>query len=311
MSSELRKEFYERFARAANDTGIAWAVLSGIEGYPAGIGRDLDAACRAPRDAKLLCETFVANLRGHGFRWIVFPSPIWGRRILGITEGYEAAELHIVDPVRIGWISLTPAWGALEYEGGVFPTDPVLRFFKRCLMPALMNNGAWRSKCAQTRIPSKLPWWLDFAARRVRCGCDFTDRDRLRLFSAYFISNPMTAMANLVRWRVRHSVRRSYPAAPVYLLTGSIDPDAFHTLSRRALSEVFTGFVCVDDYSPKRVKALQAAQRLVFLSKERTDIRDIRAIPQDVDDEAKLVRFVVEEFCSFNERWGPKGAIMR
>jgi hypothetical protein len=85
-----------------------------------------------------------------------------------------------------------------------------------------------------------------------------------------------------------------------------IDPESFLSLAKRSLSEVFTGFACVDDDDPRRVMALQAVQRLVFLTKKRGDISEVQPLPADVRDEAKLLDFIVERFSDFNERWRPQ-----
>lgn len=305
-SERLRSNFYERFARAANDAAVGWAVLSGIEGYPAHIGRDLDVTCRSRSDANLLSKVFVSCLHEHKFRWIVFPSPIWGKRIIGITEKYEAVELHIVYPVRVVSVSLAPDWHALVYEGGLFPTDPLLRYFKRCMIPALIGGEPWRIKCSQVRPPAKLPWWMRRTARQIARGRDLAWHDRLALFSAFFVSHPASFLMNFWWWLRRRSIRRQYPAAPVYQLDGMIDPESFLSLAKRSLSEVFTGFACVDDDDPRRVMALQAVQRLVFLTKKRGDISEVQPLPADVRDEAKLLDFIVERFSDFNERWRPQ-----
>jgi hypothetical protein len=310
MSGKLRKRFYEQFASAANAAGVKWTVLSGIDGYPLGIGRDLDVACAGREDADHLCRVFVSCLNQLEFPWIVFPSPIWGRRILGITQDYETVELHIVHPVRVGAITLAPAWGAIEYVGGIFPSDPVARFFKRCLMPALVGGEGWRAKCAQSPMPDRPPWWMHPTAVKVKSGTNLSGPDRWSLYCRYFLANPARAAISLMQWRLRHATRRNYPAAPVYQLGGAMDPDEFLELSRRRLGEVFTGFACIDDFSPKRIRNLQAAQRLVFLSKHRPEIRDIRAIPDNVESGAELLEFVVREFCRFNERWRPGGMVV-
>jgi hypothetical protein len=311
MSSTLRKEFYELFARAANDAGIAWVVLSGIEGYPAGIGRDLDVCCKNSDEAERLTAMFVACLRNRGFRWVVYPSPIWGRRILGITENYAAVELHIVSPVRIGSISLEPTWDVLEYEGGLFPVDPLMRFFKRCLMPAVTRSEAWRRKCAETALPARMPWWMRSTARKVLAGRELTKLDDLTFGLLFLTAHPLTTIKNFARWRVRRGVRRNYPAAPVYQLDAGIGSDAFIAAAERSLGDVFTGFVCVDDTIPKRIKALQATQRLTFLTKPRADIEDVRAIPYPLSGENELLKTVVDEFVVFNKRWQPGEAIDR
>jgi hypothetical protein len=308
MSSALRKEFYEFFAQAANSAGIAWVVLSGIEGYPSGIGRDLDVACKGAREARRLSVLFVDCLHRKGFRWVVYPSPIWGRRILGITGDYAAVELHIVDPVRIGSISLEPSWSALDFEGGLFPTDPLLRFFKRCLMPALTGNEAWRRKCAETRIPRQLPWWLRSTAEKLRAGQALTRFESIRLSARYFIATPIAALRNLAHWRIRRGIRRGYPAAPVYALEGVIRREDFITLAERTLLEVFTGVVCVDALKLKQIRSLQAIQRLTFVTKPRRDIDDVRTVPCSLG-EATLLGRIVEEFVAFNERWRPKESI--
>jgi hypothetical protein len=309
MPGELRKRFYEHVAGAANAAGVRWTVLSGIDEYPAGIGRDLDVACARRGDADELCRVFVSSLNQFEFPWIVYPSPIWGRRILGITQGYETVELHIVHPVRVGAITLTPAWDAIELVGGVFPSDPVARFFKRCLMPALVGGAGWQMKCAQSPMPDRLPWWMRSIAGKAKSGANLDAADRRALYCRYVLGSPGRATVSLIQWQLRHAVRRNYPAAPVYRLGRAMDPAAFLALSRHHLGEVFTGFACADDFSPKRVRAMQAAQRLVFLSKHRPEIRDVRAIPDDMEGGAKLLEFVVREFCSFNERWRPEGVV--
>lgn len=305
MSSNLRKAFYERFARAAHEARVRWAVLSGIEGYPADIGRDLDVTCPDAAEGHRLAQVFVDCLRREGFRWVVFPSPIWGRRILGITEDYAAVELHIVSPVRIGGISLEPRWDALELEGGLFPADPLLRFFKRCLMPALMRREAWRRKCAETAVPREMPWWMRGTAHKVFSGEPLSTFDGYRLSFLYFLANPLRAAINFVRWRVRHRRFRNFPAAPVYQLSASDGADSFRALATRSLAEVFTGFICVDEIEPRRVKGMQAAQRLTYLTRPRSDLADVRAIPAAPQDETEILRRVVENFAAFNERWRP------
>jgi hypothetical protein len=90
-----------------------------------------------------------------------------------------------------------------------------------------------------------------------------------------------------------------------------IEPDAFLSLAKDSLSEVFTGFACVDNDNPRRVKALQANQKLVFVTKDRQDISEIQALPREIRDHAKLLDFVVEKFCSFNERWRPEARILQ
>lgn len=308
-SKAMRKQFYELFARAANDAGIAWAVLSGIEGYPADIGRDLDVACKDAKEAQRLLEVFLGCLRREGFRWIVFPSPVWGRRVLGITEDYAAVELHIVSPVRIGGISLEPRWGQIELECGVFPADPLLRFFKRCLMPALLRNEAWRRKCAETSVPQDMPWWMRATARKVFSGEPLSALDGYKLSFLYFLANPAQAIVNFVIWRLRHRRFRNFPAAPVYHLSAPGGAAGFHALAKQSLDEVFTGFICVDNVEPYRVKGMQAAQRLTYITRPRPDIPDVRPLPVPLQDEGELLRRIVENFAAFNERWRPAGAV--
>jgi len=307
MSSALRKSFYERFARIANEAGIAWAVLSGIEGYPADIGRDLDVTCRNADDADRLVQTFVACLREHAFRWIVYPSPIWGRRVLGITADYAAVELHIYQPVRIGSISLTPRWDRLERQGGLFPTDPLLRYFKRCLMPALIGTEGWRAKCAQTVRPADIPWWMRATARKVAAGRELSSFDGARLSLLYLLANPIRGSANFVRWRMRHRRYRDFPAAPVYQLVASDGTGPFRDLVRGALAEIFTGFICVDEIESRRVRGMQAAQRLTYVTRPRADLGELRPIAYPAPAESEVLERVVEAFASFNERWRPVG----
>ncbi|HEX6173694.1 MAG TPA: hypothetical protein VF089_06735, partial [Candidatus Binatia bacterium] len=281
MSGELRKRLYEHFAGIANAAGAKWSVLSGIDGYPEGIGRDLDVACAARKDADRLCEIFVSCLRQHEFRWIVYPSPIWGRRIMGISRDYETAELHIVHPIRVGTVTLKPDWSAIEYVEGVFPSDPLARFFKRCLMPALAGSAAWQRKCAELPAPGSVPWWMRTFTRKVKSGPAITNLDRLEFYGLYMTRHPLIALDSFCRWCARRLKSRNYPAAPVYQLNGTIDPEVFLSLSQRLLSEVFTGFACIDDLSPNQVRDMQAAQRLVFLSKARSGVRDVCAIPDN------------------------------
>lgn len=305
-SADLRKSFYENFARKANEAGVAWAVLSGIDGYPESIGRDLDVTCRSRQDADRLCAIFVDCMKAHDFRWIVYPSPIWGRRIMGITADYRAVELHVVIPVQVASIALQPDWSAIEYAGGLFPTNALMRFFKRCLTPALARSGGWIEKCAQMRLPPDMPWWLRPVAKKLQAGRELTNWDRASLSASHFLVHPLRSIRGVVRWRVRRGVRRGYPAAPVYQLAGLVDPEEFRDKARQTLGEVFTGVICVDEWSPKRIKANQAVQRLVFLTTERPDVPDARRAAPSLETEEKLMEFLVEEFCRFNERWRPK-----
>jgi len=125
-----------KIADAWNRAGLDYAVTHGLEGYPEGMGRDLDVLVQRNQVSLAL---FIASeiLEEHGWR-VARPAPIWGRRLVA-TRGdshFEMIEVHTVS--SLSWRNTVFATrpGTREVRG-TFRVDPWLSFLKSALFPLL------------------------------------------------------------------------------------------------------------------------------------------------------------------------------
>lgn len=303
MSLDFRKKIYVDFARQANQSETNWVVLHGAEGYPARIGRDLDVTFKGHADLTQLLNTFESCVRRHGVRWVVHPSPLWGRRILGITSDYDVVELHTIP--RVYWfnVNMVPDWQNVELSDGIFPVEKMMAFFKTCMMPALVAAKSWRCKCEDAKAPDSVPWWLVRATTDVKKSKALTTVTKLSLFSGFFIRHPIASFVNLGSWVKRKFQLYLQPTVPVYRISSEMDKVAFEKLMNDRLGELFLDVVCADHFPLQQIRKIQAGQNMVFVTS--ADKRKLNAVEltKERSGEEKLLQDVVEAFVSFSKRW--------
>lgn len=303
MSLEFRKKVYVDFARAANQSDTRWIVLHGIEGYPEKVGRDLDIAFKTEADLKKLLTTFETCVRRHGVRWVVHPSPIWGRRMLGITSGYDVVELHTIP--RVSWfnVNMGPDWQNVELSEGLFPFESRMAFFKTCMMPALVADKKWRCKCEEAKAPDNIPWWLARATSDVKNGIALSTATKISLLGGFLISCPLASLVNLISWLKRKQQVYQQPTVPVYRIPPAMDKTTFEALVRARLGELFLDVICVDYLSLRQIQKMQSRQRMIFVT--TADPRELNVVELNRDPSAEedLLLDIVEAFARFSKRW--------
>jgi hypothetical protein len=303
MSLEFRKKIYVDFAHDANQSQTRWIVLHGMEGYPEGMGRDLDIAFKTEADLKKLLTTFETCVRRHGVRWVVHPSPLWGRRVLGITSGYDVVELHTIPKVCWFNVNMVPDWQNVELSEGVFPVESTMAFFKTCMLPALVADKKWRCKCEEAKAPENVPWWLARAAKNVKNGIALSTAAKVSLLGGFLVSRPLASLVNLGTWIKRKRQVYLQPTVPIYRIPPALDKTAFETLMRDRLGELFLEFVCADHLPLRKIQKIQAGQNMLFVSpadKRKLNAVELTRGPSEQED---LLLDVVEAFVRFSKRW--------
>ena len=286
----------------ANDAGVRWLVLHGIEGYPANIGRDLDVLCLSHTETEKLLDIFVACLRREGFRRIVY-SPTWGRRIVGITDDYDVVELHTVQRVRYANVDFKPDWQAIEYVGDVFPVERSVGFCRGCLMPALADSKSWRHKCDCVPISTRLPWWLGPVAKQAQARVSITTASKVFLCGGFLLVHPFASTGNSLRWLRTKLLLPFRPVSPVYVLPRWLSPGEFENLVRDRLGVLFLDAVCVDTLPSLGIKIQQSRQKLIYVTDANVNGAAAIDFGPDQLSEYDLLNRMVTGFCEFNEQW--------
>lgn len=159
-SVEYRLNVYRSFAEAAKRNGLKWVVAHGCEGYPQTIGRDLDVLCCSKSDiikaAHLFSDIAKENSKT---KWIIEPHPIWGKRVLAISENYEVAELHILYKLNSGLLDCPVNWESVSAD--LFPSSPEVAYFKSVVMP-LLGGSAKLDRLTKDTISG-----LNYSLRRI------------------------------------------------------------------------------------------------------------------------------------------------
>jgi hypothetical protein len=140
----LRVRTAEALAQAMNDAGIDYAVISGLYGYPQGIGRDLDVLIRR-EDTEKAVE--LARLVGQSLGWdsiLLHPSPYDLLHIFFLKREPEKLVWFEVDLMHdramlMGATPLFPDFDKIlrttEYVSGPFRTNKVSYYAKAQLRP--------------------------------------------------------------------------------------------------------------------------------------------------------------------------------
>ena len=289
-----RKSIYARFAAQARAAGLEWIVLHGIEGYPESIGRDLDAVCIDREATQRACALFEGAAQEQPDTLaVVYPNPLWGKRVLAISRRYEVAELHILYRINSGVISCRPDFAGKKYLGD-FPYEENAAEFKAVVMPLLGNSPKVLARMEAAGV-ERYSAALQSAYRHLKAGGRITGLDRLRIYLQY-MGSPCQALES-IRYSLRVK-RKQVRCATAPLVEFESYSDAAFERLRDKLSEVFTDFRCGDRMSAGQMSRHLARQELVYLTKPGGDYPGKR-IAVDLRDEAAAAA-IVEAFCAFN-----------
>lgn len=298
---KFRKKIYEQFAANANQENIQWIVLHGIEGYPKKVGRDLDITCKTHSEENLLINIFENCLQNaKEAKWIIKPSPIWGKRILGINSDLDVAELHIIRPLRSGIIEFVPDWNSINYIG-TFPSSPFMKYAKTIVMPALSENY-WKEDKGGNKINDKdVPLWLKKFHKKHINNSSITKHDALLMMAFFFISHPFASFKNIFKWaKIKYSSHR-FPTTPIIKLDIDVDSLSFERKVMDKMSAVFLDVKCGDTLTKKQILRFQARQQLIYIKKKE--------IPYDLQITKPLLEMdaidtvLIDHFKKFNLKW--------
>src|SRR5918911_4774617 len=93
-SEQRRLALAEAVAARWGERSISYAVVHGLERYPACIGRDLDVAIGRESVARAV-ETAIACGRDHGFGTVLFRWSHWGLYQLALVDPDESVALAL------------------------------------------------------------------------------------------------------------------------------------------------------------------------------------------------------------------------
>ena len=162
-------------------------------------------------------------------------------------------------------------------------------------MPSL--NGSFPKEVSLTD-DRNLPWWLLSYSSALQNG-KISLYDRLSLYLKYFISHPVSAISNLIRWsRTKISIF-IHPATPVFYIDSKIKSDDFIKCIRDNLGRVFFDVVDGSGLSNSAIQKMRATQRLVF-SKHKERETDSFISKKLFDNKEMLFPFILESFKKFN-----------
>lgn len=137
VSARGRVELTTDIVSAWNQAGLCYAVMHGIDEYPAAVGRDLDILVE-PNDQERLLSVAQEILIRSGWR-VVRPVNTWGERIVAFS-GNNGLELHTVQ--QLSWrevvFSTRPEPRSSD---DLFPRDPWATFVKQILMPGFRGDS--------------------------------------------------------------------------------------------------------------------------------------------------------------------------
>lgn len=274
---EFRKQVYTELANRSIDCNLKWAVLHGIEGLPESIGRDLDVVCQTSDDENKLFELFHAILIELGVEWILNPNPIWGRRMLGITQDFNVVELHSIGLIRTFFVEYKIKWDEITHQHAVFPIEQTAVFFKAAIMPALVNQKNWQSKSAAHKRPKSAPKWMAAISTAIDNG-HITSGEKVKFFLRYFASNPATSLISLGTWGSRKIKMHFSKTTPIFLLKKEHEAEITNYIKTK-MSSVFQSTTCLDDAGTLKIKQLQSMQIFLYSTQQLRNTSQIEILP--------------------------------
>lgn len=293
-SDTYRMSIYEAFAKEAKRRKMQWIVLHGIEGYPDTIGRDLDAYCKNRSDildAALLFEDVA--LQNKLTKCIVFPHPIWGKRVLAISKDYDVAELHILYKINSGIICYEPRFDSITSVGN-FPVEESATEFKAIVMSLLGNSKKVLNRMEEGHC-EKYSIALQKAYYSLKRRGKISTIDKLRIYFAYLPPVP----------KVIGAMKYSLSVKKASINAGTTKPVVFKNYTeqrfiqlKEMLSEVFTDFKCGNQMSPVKIKKCTAKQQLVYFTDLQCTVEN--AVIVDISDVASAADRILNSFIEVN-----------
>ena len=137
VSTKGRVELTAEIVAAWNESRLSYAIMHGIDEYPAAVGRDLDILVE-PNDEERLLSVAREILLKNGWQ-VVRPVNTWGERIVAFS-GNNGLELHTVR--KLSWREIVFSTRP-EPQSSVdfFPRDPWATYVKQILMPGFRGDS--------------------------------------------------------------------------------------------------------------------------------------------------------------------------
>lgn len=288
-TDRYRLALYTNFAYKAKSIGLRWCVAHGSEGYPDSIGRDLDILCYDAAQVKEAVRMFVETaMSDYRTKWLIEPNPIWGKRVLAVSDKYEVAELHILYKINSGLIDCPVDWN--KVSDNLFPQNYEVTYFKSVLMPFL-GGSAKVERYTEEQI-NKLPWYLKRLLRKN------LKKKRITIFDKLLVYINMFRRGVISNYIFSRSIKRLIPEAattPIVLLKND---SLIIEKIKLNLSEVFGDFICGDNLNLEKINYHRSRQRLIYITNPRTDIAYDISIK---DDSKETLDSLVHEFFNFNQ----------
>lgn len=291
-TDRYRKLIYEEFAKRARAEGLEWIVLHGIEGYPESIGRDLDSYCVDGDTITKACELFEKVAMGkEDTLYVIYPNPLWGKRVLAISQNYEVAELHVLYRINTGIVSYTPDWSKMEYLYD-FPYEKGAMEFKSIVMSLLGNNIKTINRMEVEGLSHYNPT-LKSAYYNLKERGKISKKDKICIYLKYCTS-PVQVVKSL-RYSLKVKAERKNCGTVPIICFKNYSEDAFLELKDR-IFEVFTDFECADDKNVDWMVLHTARQEFVYTTGRLVE----NAVEIDLSDVDMAARRIVEAFRNYN-----------
>lgn len=166
----------EAIARAWNEYALSYAVVHGLEDYPARLGRDVDVLLRR-QDVRPAVALAVETAREHGFETVLFRWSHWGLYQLAFLDpdASLALPLDLLCTARVWrakWVRMVdkPLLDRLtagDGQTGPFAVSNTGRFLKSLVRPLLCGDVSRIGPGLEWNPPVSVPPELD---RRVLVG---------------------------------------------------------------------------------------------------------------------------------------------
>lgn len=294
-TDRYRKSIYEEFAKEARAEGLEWIVLHGIEGYPESIGRDLDSYCIDTQTIFRACELFENVAKANeDTLYVIYPSPLWGKRVLAVSKNYEVAELHILYRINSGIINFVPNMKNIKFIGD-FPYEEQAMEFKSVVMSLLGNNKKVISRMEENGVPTYAKV-LQVAYRHLKQNGAISKSDKIKIYLKY-MGSLFSAIDSLKYSLVVKKERIHYATTPIIEFV-NYNSEVYERL-KTIIFEVFTDYRCGDEMSMEKMIRCCSRQEFIYITMPRPDLGNQHLVI-DLNDIDAATKQIVDEFNKFN-----------
>jgi len=229
---QLRVLTAEALAESLNGTGVQYALINGLYGYPTGIGRDLDLLVR-PQDVPIIIAKCEEAVERFGWdRLLVRWSPYGTWQLFFIRKDRARLSWLEVDPMLkdtmvLGAAFLLGEWGRASDLGvdsyrGPFPVNKLGHYVKSQLRPVLYGDLArFERKYALEPVEDKdIVGYLQgllgksmadrycLATKKGVAGVTGLGKElKWTLNSRFALRHPLQAMRNLIWSRIVRPIK--------------------------------------------------------------------------------------------------------